>query len=408
MPQLPNIVQDFIAERFTDQDIRAAKAQAAQETYDSLRADEYGEVFPDELASDICQALLSDGEDMMVKLSLAVRDCIDREDSALYGRATEPITPEVATPASLTETQNTAAAVDQAVMDAEEVFRDLGRLEGISFMATVADVAAAQVFEKIKKNKAYKNIPYFDEAGNRQYITDLEEFCRVKLGKSYSRVKQLSQNLRTLGPDLYESAEKIGFRAKDYRALKALPEAEQEVVKTAIASESKDEVLSILEDMAARHQAEREAAKKERDELSADLEARGKLLQDKSGKLERTEEELYKLKSLPPDADLELKLAREEEAVKAVDKVFVTALAEFNKMLMQVDAIISNEDVAMHTKQYAVQTVQMYCEDMNSNLANYGIAVDFEGMVSPEWLRDTAQADLQEGRTDSPNVPWSR
>jgi hypothetical protein len=322
----------------------------------------------------------------------------------------ETLIPEVSEQrgAELEQTQNMAAAVDQAVMDAEEVHTALGRIEGLEFLRRVGDVAIAQIFTEVRKSKKYKGLPYRDESGNLRHVEDFEEFCKVKLGKSYTRCYELSKNLATLGPDLYESAEKIGFRNKDYRALKALPEAEQDVVKTAIASESKDEVLSILEDMAARHQAEREAAKKERDELSADLEARGKLLQDKSGKLERTEEELYKLKSLPPDADLELKLAREEEAVKAVDKVFVTALAEFNKMLMQVDAIISNEDVAMHTKQYAVQTVQMYCEDMNSNLANYGIAVDFEGMVSPEWLRDTAQADLQEGRTDSPNVPWSR
>ena len=150
-------------------------------------------------------------------------------------------------------------------MDAEEVFRDLGRIETATFYATVSDSLLAQTYQKIKKNKTYKNIPYVDATGKTKHISSLEEFCEIKLGKSARRLQQLSQNLRTLGPDLYESAEKIGFRAKDYRALKALPPEEQEVVKTAIASESKDEVIDILQDMAARHQAEKEAARKEKE-----------------------------------------------------------------------------------------------------------------------------------------------
>ena len=310
--------------------------------------------------------------------------------------------------AELDRTQNTAAAVDQAVMDAEEIFRDLGRLEGVAFVATVADVAAAQLFEKIKKDKGYKNIPYVDETGKRRHITTLEEFCEVKLGKSGRRCRELSQNLTALGPDLYESAERIGFRAKDYRALKALPPEEQEIVKAAIASNSKDEVVDILQDMAARHQTEKEAAKKEKDELAADLEARSRLLENKSERLEETERELFKLKSLPPNADLELKLEREQEAVKELDQAFVTALAELNNLMIQVDTITSHDEIALHTKRYAIQTVQMYCEDIQVNLTNYGIPVDFEEMVNPAWMREAAKADHEEGHSEeAPSAPGS-
>ncbi len=304
--------------------------------------------------------------------------------------------------------QNTASAIDQAVLDAEEVHKALGRIEGIEFTRRVGEVAIAQIFSGMRNSKKYKGLPYRDESGTTRHVGTFEEFCQAFLGKSYNRCLELSQNLHTLGPDLYESAERIGFRNKDYRALKALPAEEQEAVKQALASDSKDEVLSILEDLAARHQSEKEAAKREKDDLAADLEARGKLLEDKAKRLATTEEELFKLKSLPPDANLELRLAREEEAVKELDKAFVAALAELNKLMIQVDAIATNEDVAMHTKQYAVQTVQMYCEDMANNLANYGIPVDFEGMANPEWMRDTAKANLEEGRTGSPVSSWER
>lgn len=300
----------------------------------------------------------------------------------------------------LIDVQDTAAAVTQAVMDAEEVYRDLGRIETAAFYATVSDSLLAQTYQKIKKNKSYKNIPYIDADGKARHIASLEEFCEVKLGKSARRLQELSQNLNILGTDLYESAERIGFRAKDYRALKALPEDEQAIVKQALEAESKDEVLNVLTDLTERHNAERQAAKKEKDDLTADLEARSKLLEDKSERLEKTEEELYRLKSLPPDANLELKLEREQEAVTELDKAVIIALAEFNGLILKVDAITSHQEVSLHTKQYAFQSVQMFCEGVQSALADNAIPVDFEEMVNPEWLRESAKTDLEAGNTE--------
>ncbi|NDV21026.1 hypothetical protein GO013_16585, partial [Pseudodesulfovibrio sp. JC047] len=371
-------VQEAIASTAVDQKDRGSLSALALSAMQdaSARAQQTGEIPTDD---ELCET--------------AVR--------AILASKCEPaLVPEVSTAheARDLEAQNTAAAVDQAVMDAEEAFRDLGRLETGAFFATVADIMTAQIFQKLKKNKAYKNLPYMDEDGKLRHITTLDEFCTVKLGKSYRRVKELSDTLTTLGPDLYESAERIGFRAKDYRALKALPEDEQAIVKQALEAESKDEVLNVLTDLTERHNAERKAAKKDKEALEADLEARSKLLEDKAERLEKTEEELYRLKSLPPDADLELKLAREEEAVKELDKAFVTALAEFNQLLLQVDAIIESGDISNHTQSYAIQQVQSLCFDIQDNLINYSIPVDFEEMINPAWMRDTAQADLEEGR----------
>lgn len=50
---------------------------------------------------------------------------------------------------------------------------------------------------------------------------------------------QLADNLNLLGPELYEQAEKIGFKARDYQALKALPSDEQEIVKQALEAQNK-------------------------------------------------------------------------------------------------------------------------------------------------------------------------
>lgn len=305
--------------------------------------------------------------------------------------------------AELVEISNSDALIAQEVMDSQEAYADLGRLDAANFFATVADSMVAQFFEKFKKNKGYNKLYYKDEAGNVKKFQTLEEFCKIKLGKSYRRCQQLSKNLNMLGPELYESAEKIGFRTKDYRALKALPKEEQAVVKEAIASENKEQVLDILQDMTERHVLEREKSKKETDGLKADLEARDRLLRDRTERLEKTETELFKLKSLPPDADLELKLEREEKAVERLHTEHVAFLTAFKPFLQVVSEVLGDADVSTHTKEHAVFETRQVCESINKFLMDFSIPVDFAEMVYPEWMRGNAQADLEAEKTEAPN-----
>jgi hypothetical protein len=295
--------------------------------------------------------------------------------------------------AALAQVQDSAAVATQAVMDAEEALRAVGQIEGLDFLRRVADVATAQVFEKLKDNKSYKNLPYKDVDGNLRHVADLEEFCSAFLSKSYRRCQELSKNLHLLGPDLYESAERIGFRARDYRALKALPAEDQAVVKQALASESKEEVLGILEDLAARHHAEREAAKKEAAELKADLEARAQVLEAKTKTLDRTQEELVKLKSLPPAQRAHLALEREAAAAERLNLGEVKATAAVNEWYAEVADVLEAEDVSQPTRDYAATLVRHHAERLAALCAGYGIAVDFADIVRPEWTRgDAARA----------------
>ena len=304
-------------------------------------------------------------------------------------KATPELTPQIA--AKLQADAQSVALADQAVMDAEEVLKDVGRLEGVSFMATVADIAAAQIFEKIKKNRAYKNLPYTDSDGNRRHVADLEEFCSAFLGKSARRVRELSANLHVLGSDLYESAERIGFRARDYRALKALPAEDQEAVKAVLADEgTKEQAVDLLQDMAERHAAQKAAAQKEAFDLRADLEARDQLMADKTERLDKLSIELEKLKSLPPAKRQRLILEREAAAAEKLDSGQIKASASVNAWLAEVADVLEAEEVSTHTSDYAANLVRYFAEQVAVFVANYGIAVDFEGVIRPEWTRELA------------------
>lgn len=191
------------------------------------------------------------------------------------------------TPAAMAEPEAQMHAAHRMVLDYEGVLRDLGRFDALEFLRRVGDVAIAQIFENVRNSGAYKGLPYINEQGEPSTIGDFQEFCEVKIGKSYSRCAELAQNLRALGPDLYEQSEKLGLRNIDYKALRALPADEQTLVKRAVEeAKTRDEVLDLLQELAAKHHREREEKDKQIADLTADSEATGRVLEEKNRKLD--------------------------------------------------------------------------------------------------------------------------
>jgi len=139
---------------------------------------------------------------------------------------------EAAAAASAAATE--ASAADMAVLNATSSLLSAGRLQGLQFVRQIADVALAQEFVRVKNSNEFKDLPYRDACGVVRRVAQLDEYCEHFFGKSSRRMYELAANLHLLGPELYEQAERIGFRATDYRALKALPAPDQDAVKEAL------------------------------------------------------------------------------------------------------------------------------------------------------------------------------
>lgn len=199
---------------------------------------------------------------------------------------------------------------EELVMQFEEPLRQLGRIDSFEFMRRVADVGLAQVFENLRNSGKYKGLPYKDAEGNVRHVADIVEFCELKLGKSYRRCMELSQNLRLLGPELYEQSERLGLRNIDYKALRALPEEEQKLVTEAIKeNQSRDGVLEIMQELVSRHQHERETLKgeiatkdaetaKAHADVSGQLAAKDRLIADSKKRIADLVEEKNRLECM--------------------------------------------------------------------------------------------------------------
>ncbi|WP_238945189.1 hypothetical protein [Allofranklinella schreckenbergeri] len=120
--------------------------------------------------------------------------------------------------------------------DKDEVFAagvDIGRLEALDFVATVANSAILPIYESIKKSKGWRYIRN-PKSSNGSNFESLEEFCQVKLGKTYGRLQHLLSNRNLIGQEAFEQAEKLGLRQVDYNAIKALPAPDQELIRRAV------------------------------------------------------------------------------------------------------------------------------------------------------------------------------
>lgn len=167
--------------------------------------------------------------------------------------------------------------------DVLELGKLLGRLETAEFFGNISEVTTLAAYENIKKSKAWKN--FSDKNGNA--FPNVDEFCRAKLGYSSRRLEQLVSNRALIGQEAFEQAERMGLRQVDYNAIKTLPAPDQELVRRAVEdATSRDEVLDLLQELAARHAKEKEVLTAKVADLSADNAATEKLLAHKNAKID--------------------------------------------------------------------------------------------------------------------------
>lgn len=246
--------------------------------------------------------------------------------------------PEVL-PAVAQNIEQAQHAVTRLDNEADEILAagvDMGRIEALDFVVTVTSAAMLSVFESVKKSKAWRNLR------NPQSVTgdkfsSLDEFCKVKLGKSYQRLQHLTAARNAIGQDAFEQAERLGLHQRDYNAIKALPAPDQELVRRAVEeAQSRDEVLDLLQELAARHAKEKEASAKEAKQLKQDNSYTAELLQKERERAEVAEKQLRSgdLKARPLKDQVDPFLGE----IKDRQKLLVTAVTAHIEATNALDA----------------------------------------------------------------------
>jgi hypothetical protein len=309
-------------------------------------------------------------------------------------------------PAMLVETQQLTIA-QAAVIDNFDVIKAIGQIESTIFMRQVADKLIAEIAINVREGKKYKGLPYKDENGKVATVADFSEFCQVFLGKSYRRTKELIDNYNQLGPELYEQAERIGFRQRDYNALKALPIDDRQLIAQAIEEEDLDKALDIMQEMAAKHQREKEQLTRQAADLTETLNAKDKVIKDKSAHIAEQAEKLAVLEnkqrqqdSQPVSAEQRLLDLRSNLQITAANiKTHVmTRLRKDIKALYEAEMEGNDETLFMAGCLIEIGRELAILRD------EYNLPATVTEDPTPEWLREDVMQHIDEQYAGLPSV----
>lgn len=277
--------------------------------------------------------------------------------------------------ASANEASQVLSAANIQVAEMSEVYRLLGRMETAHFVETVSAKIIAQAYVQARVAlEKLGEISVRTPSGSWETVSGVEQFCELVMPVSARRCRQIVAAIETLGEGLFEQAERIGFRARDYSALRALPEDDQAVVKHAIEAGGKDDVIALLAELAQRNAS-----------LKRDAAAKDKVIAKKDAKLNQLIEadELRRVGSMAEREKLQLDELRDSglECEHALLRLVATIDGTTRE-----PATEAAEVAARQTLEYVVQRLADACGEA-------GIAVDVLGeRVEPGWLRPITEA----------------
>lgn len=176
----------------------------------------------------------------------------------------------------------------------------LGQAQAFKAIAKMADVVHLSKLAQVRELKLYRALPanfVLDENG--QPIADCrlntwDGFCR-SLGLSANKVEEDLLNLSALGGEAMGALKRVGAGYRDLRKLRALPDEvrgnllESPELKQALNEGDKDTIRELIEDMAVAH-AKKSAA------LSAEVEAKDRVIAEKSTLVADKDEQINALK----------------------------------------------------------------------------------------------------------------
>jgi hypothetical protein len=340
------------------------------------------------------------------------RELTDEQiEARMPKKAGRPASPAAQTVAVVVNDQATAqevaaadamAATHEAMDEVLAAGIDLGRMEGLEFIATVANSATLAIFENVKKSKAWRLLRNPKSCDGRSFES-LAEFCEAKLGKSYRRLQELTSARNLIGQEAFEQAERLGLRQRDYNDIKALPAPDQELVRRAVEeAKSREEVLDLLQELVVRNAKEKEALTAQAEEAAATLEAKDRVLQTRAELIGKLEEQVAgKFKPLPGS---EARTAQEQALLKELDEGTSSAFLSMHRTFKAADAALSGSGARDAIQARARQAVEFLAQQLADMCEEFGISVDLDERINPSWLSEDAIAAIEARNAANPHT----
>ncbi len=313
-----------------------------------------------------------------------------RTPKTITAPAAEPVLNETALVA-LESVPAQLAVAHEAMDEVLEAGVDLGRLEALDFVVTVTSSAMLSVFENVKKSKAWA-ILRNPRSVTGDKFESLDEFCKIKLGKSYQRLQHLSAARSAIGQEAFEQAERLGLHQRDYNAIKALPAPAQELVRRAVEeAQSRDDVIDLLQELAVRHAQEKEALSAELQDVrdqAEDFAASKKVMEGTVADLRKQARRLAHATQDELAAHLRSQV---QEVAKGIEAEVLGPLRDGMEQL-----VAHGEETGRDERVWVKGQLELVLERLMTVAGRMGVELTI-GSATPAWLDTSAIPDAAAG-----------
>lgn len=244
--------------------------------------------------------------------------------------------------------------------DRDLVNQLMGQAQALQAVAKLTTVVSLSKLQHIKDNKLYRATKGMITADGRQLSGTWDEFVEA-LGMSRTKVDEDLLNLSAFGEEALNSLTTIGAGYRELRRLRQLPDnIREEIAGQLVNLDDKEEIVALIDDMAARHAKEKAELESANAELKADAEANEQVISDKSTKLDSMEREIYKLRNKSGDWH-----PRVQEIATETTSILGRASEQLDKLDVMRDVIL-NEDLGDEEREAATEMMAVvYCDAIN-------------------------------------------
>ncbi|NNJ15477.1 MULTISPECIES: hypothetical protein [Pseudomonas] len=237
----------------------------------------------------------------------------------------------------LTATQNAMAATLASHSDERDLLNQLlGQAQMAGAFEEFSRTVRTSKLAYVKENKLYKAIAGKKTPNGSELSGTWEEFCSM-LGISVDKADMDITNLRAFGEEALESMSRMGIGYREMRQYRRLPDDQKAALIEVAQTGDKEAFVDLAEEIIAKHAKEKQELTQRLDDVNADYEAQSEVMAKKTDDLDKTRQELEKLRkriqALPAsEAVSELRLETTAVAFEAEAKIRGALREGFSKL----------------------------------------------------------------------------
>ena len=299
-------------------------------------------------------------------------------------------------------------AQEKAVFEAKEILASkeeallmLGRIEGLTFVNKLTDVATLKVLQQLKESKAFRGLTYRNEVGAIKTIATWEECCEHKLGVSRANLDKKLLDLNVLGEAFFEATQRIGLGPRILNQVRRLPDEQREQVLEKALNDGADkaELKAFVTEMIHEAVEEKRAVEEKLEVANNNLDVTNKLLDETRTENDELKARKYKMKPWEKEVE-EINFGIAEARLK-----FEQGLAHLSELADQIQVHRSFEDMEMiegndSLPASAVESISESLAEaafiLSARAAEFGGRIEAEFAVALETVLTRLNANMDE------------